>query len=167
MTGCATTLEVKTDYDPSTNFSEMSKYLWYKRVDAPSQVVEARIRNAIDVTLYRKGIREARSGNAPDFRISFTAIGGPALTVDELFARLDYAEGAWSSPNSASTRVQKYHSGTLIIDVIDPVEGNLLWRGVASRPLDEKRKQSRKIDDVVKTVGAILEQFPPRPQTPE
>jgi len=127
----------------------------------PNQVAENRIRTALDAVLYQRGFRYFEPGSVPDFRVSFTAVAELTLPVDELSSRLAYGQGAWSAPFSVSTPVREYSRGTLIIDIIEPVAGNLLWRGVSSRSLDENRRQRDKSKDVVETVRAILEQFPP------
>ena len=161
LVGCSSSVDLSFDYDLQQDFSGCRTYAWYDQVSAPSEVARNRIRKAVDIVLYHRGFRYVEPDAVPDFRISFTAVGEPALPADEVSSRLAYVDGAWRSPVDASAVVPKYTSGTLIIDFIEPVEGRLLWRGVGSRSLNKNRWQGQKEQDILEGVRAILEQFPP------
>ncbi|MDJ0778342.1 MAG: DUF4136 domain-containing protein [Gammaproteobacteria bacterium] len=165
LAGCASNIELEFGHDPERNFSNFQTYAWYDRTSAPNQVAYNRIRKAVDIVLYKKGFRYAEVDREPDFRVGFTAVGEAALPADEVSARMDYGNDTWRPPVDPNIPPRKYTRGTIIVDVIDPVEGELLWRGVGSRSLDEGlRSQSLKEEYVLETVRAILEQFPPRPE---
>ncbi len=164
LSGCAKQLEVEVDYDQQKDFSTLRKYAWYDKVSAPGQFIENRIRSAVDIVLYSRGFRYIEAGGEPDFRVSFTAVGESDLTVGEVSSRQAYDPGTWVPAASGRTSAPKYTRGTLIIDVVEPVEGNLLWRGVSSRSLGENRMQSKRSKEILEIVRAILEQFPPPPE---
>ena len=162
LAGCAKPIEVKTDYDPAKDFSAFRTYAWHDRVSAPDRVAEKRIRTAVETILYQRGYRYLEPGTEPDFRVSFTAVAETSLPVEEVSSRLDYGQRAWSAPFSVTAPARVYTQGTLIIDIIEPVGGGLLWRGVSSRSLDADRRQRDKGAVVSETVRAILQLFPPR-----
>ncbi len=164
LAGCATSFEVEVDYDPAKDFSALRQYAWYHSVSAPGQVAENRIRTAVEFVLYRQGYRYVEPGGEPDFRVSFTAVAESELPADEVSSRQAYDPGTWRPAGSGRSTGQKYTRGTLIIDIIDPVEGSLLWRGVSSRSLEKGRMQSEREEDLLEIVRAILKQFPPQPE---
>lgn len=164
LTGCARSLEVEVEYDPQKDFSAFRNYAWYDRVSAPGEFIENRIRAAVDIVLYRRGFRYVQADSEPDFLISFTAVAESDLPVGEVSSRHSYDPGTWSPPASGRESAPRYTRGTLIIDVIEPVGGRLLWRGVSSRSLGEDRMQSKRSEEIMEIVRAILEQFPPRPE---
>ena len=60
-----------------------------------------------------------------------------------------------------SVDVQYYEEGTLIIDVIDPGENRLVWRGSATRVLDRAMTPERADEIVLEAVRKIFDRFPP------
>jgi hypothetical protein len=164
LTACATKIQVNTDYDPEFDFSVYRTYAWHDRVRAPDGLVEDRIRDAIDATLVAKGYARVKSTGEPDFRVSFSAVAEQALRVDTVSTGLGYRHRNWGMGVSSTSRVREYTRGTLIIDIIDPVGKDLLWRGISVRTLAEGRAPEEKTRDVMEIVTAILQQFPPKPQ---
>ena len=51
VSSCASTVQVDTDYDPENDFSGYRSYDWHDEVSAPNQIVEDRMRNAIELAL--------------------------------------------------------------------------------------------------------------------
>lgn len=162
VSGCATSIPVDTDYDPLEDFSVLRKYVWHDQVQAPNRLVENRIQNAIDTRLAARGYHKVEVADAADFRVSFTAVAEKALRVDEVSTRMGYSSRRWRVGVSSRTRVKEYNRGTLIIDIIDAAGQDLLWRGVSNRSLVEERPPEEKEQDVLETVKAILQQFPPK-----
>lgn len=158
--GCAAGIPVEMDYDPGQDFSSFRQYAWHDQVNAPDQLVEARIRNAIDDGLTARGYVKAESGDAPDFRVSFTAVAEQALNFDSVSPSMGYRR--WGAGIGTTTRVREYTRGSLVVDVIDPAGENLLWRGASARKLPQERGPEEKDRDVMEVVSAILQQFPPQ-----
>ncbi|MGH0035282.1 MAG: DUF4136 domain-containing protein [Myxococcota bacterium] len=68
--------------------------------------------------------------------------------------------GYWIDGRTYGT---SYTEGTLILDVIDPASGRLLWRGWASEELRGSGQSPERVQEVV---DAILGLFPPAPSPP-
>lgn len=164
LAGCAMSIKVETDYDRGQNFSSFRNYTWHDQVHAPSTLVADRIRGAIDNLLAARGYSRVEPDAGPDFRVSFTAVTEQALRVDDAATRLGYRHRYWGVGISPSSRFKEYTRGTLIIDVIDPTGNDLLWRGTSARALGEERSPQEKEQDVMETVTAILQKFPPTPE---
>lgn len=163
LASCASNIELEFAHDPGRDFSNLRTYAWYDQTTAPNEVAKNRIRKAVDIVLYQKGFRYAEVDREPDFRVGFTAVGETAMPVDEVSMRMAYGNDTWRPPVDSNTPGRKYTRGAIIVDVVDPVEGRLLWRGTGSRSIDEGvRSPSLKEEYILETVRAILEQFPPR-----
>jgi hypothetical protein len=60
--------------------------------------------------------------------------------------------------------VRQYEEGSLIIDIVDNAEDELVWRGVASKSLPSN-PTPEKIDKIIdQVVTKAMENFPPPTQ---
>jgi hypothetical protein len=65
----------------------------------------------------------------------------------------------WGGWATATTTVDTYEVGTLIVDLFDMSTKRVVWRGVATGTIAEKpEKNVKKID---KAVGKMFKHFPP------
>jgi len=60
----------------------------------------------------------------------------------------------------ASTTVENYRVGTLVLDMYDTQSKRLVWRGTATDTLSEKPESNEKKLD--KSVDKLFEHFPPK-----
>ena len=167
--GCSST-RIQTDFDRQANFSSYSSFAWYqvtdqnkRPTDVPSQIVDGRIRRAIEDNLRLKGFSQGESGEADLLVTYYTSLssqmqfhttgwgygwgGGP-------YWRFGY--GYW--PGWTSTTVHTYHEGTVIIDIIDRGKNQLVWRGITTRVLNKK---SHSDEEIERSMTRVLFDFPP------
>ncbi len=160
--GCAAGIPVEMDYAPGQDFSNFRQYAWHDQVGAPDQLVEARIRSAIDDGLAARGYVKVEPTGGADFRVSFTAVAEQALDFDSVSSSMSYRRRGWGVGVGTTTRVREYTRGSLVVDVIDSSGENLLWRGASARKLMQERSPEEKDQDVREIVTAILQEFPPK-----
>lgn len=162
---------IQTDYDHQTDFSTYTTFAWFQAdenlgpTDGPSQLVDRRIRNAIAENLKASGLRRAESGNA-DLTITYYATLNSQMQFHTTGwgygagwgwgPRWGYGYGFW--PGWTTTTVHTYHEGTIIIDIIDREQNQLVWRGVTARVLGKKSHSDEEIDQAMSRVFA---DFPP------
>lgn len=124
---------------------------------ALSPLVDRRVENAIGNSLEAKGY--ARSKPA-DFRINFHTVTKDRTEVHDLgygpapFGREPY----FGDYSYGRLFIDKYEEGTLVIDVIDAQNNQLVWRGVHTRRLERHALSPMQAQAVV---DAILINFPP------
>ncbi len=147
--------DIKVDFDHHVNFSQYKTYSWAK-VDTPDPLWNDRVKEAVDSELTKRGWNEVPSGGD----ISIVAVG---TTRDKPTLRTFYDgfDGwMWSSFADATTYVENYTVGTLVIDMLDSRTKRLIWRGSASDVVSGKpEKDDKKLNAAV---SKLLEHFPPK-----
>lgn len=168
-------LAVKSDYDPGVDFSGYRTFDWLEppvreepTADPAAEgadpfvqnsLLDGRVRRAVERELEARGYRRPEPGARPGFRLRYrmllkdrmriTSSGGPY-----------YAGGPSPYVYGGGTYISSvpYQEGTLVIDVIDAESAQIVWRGWAVGPTDDRSYTEAEVGAVVKR---ILDRFPP------
>lgn len=164
------TMEVTSDHDPKANFSAYHTYNW---VPGPQQstgdprldstLLDTRIREAVEQQLTAKGLTKD-SGAKPDLLVAYhVAVRGKqgVTTV---------SDASWYQPGwgyrggggGGPTYARDYEEGTLILDLLDASNRQLVWRGSAQAEVKENISPEKRQERINEAVRRILEQFPPK-----
>ena len=73
-----------------------------------------------------------------------------------------HSSGYGMGASSTQTTVSHYKQGTLMIDIIDPTNDKLVWRGTADGRLSKNMKPEERRESLQKVINKILENFPPK-----
>lgn len=159
LSACAT-VDVRTDYDDSIDFSRFSTYAWKQLPATPNPLMNDRIVASVDTQLSAKGWRRVPESEAQ------TALAANVTTqegqrVDTIHN--DWGPGwrgrGWGGPVMTTARVVSYRVGTLIVDLYDTETKQAIWRGTASDTLsNDPATQRRSLDEGVRRMFA---NFPP------
>jgi len=154
VSAAAMAQDVKTDYDHHANFAQFHTYYWAK-VQTTDPLWENRIEDAVDHQLQAKGWQKVQSGGD----VALAAVGS-ARNEKEYQTFYDGMGGwRWGGFGETTTQVENYPVGSLVLDMYDAHNKQLVWRGVASDSLSDKpEKNEKKLD---KAVGKMLDHFPP------
>ena len=163
--------QVTQDYDPGTDFSGYRTYAWQPqpeektgdpRLDAP--LLHKRIRAAIDTVLPQQGYQKVDT--APDFYVQYYVAIKERMDSTRSSVYVGGGTGGGGSGVGVSVGIPlgaaTYEEGTLVIDILEPEERKLVWRGASTRKLkyaDSPEESERLVKEVV---AKILSQFPPR-----
>ena len=148
--------EVHTDHDKSANFERYHTYYWAK-VQTSNPLWQQRIQDAVDKDLQAKGWQ--RSEGSGD--VALTAVG--SAHDQQEYQTFYHGLGSWRGGGfgpEASTTVENYRVGTLVLDMYDTQSKRLVWRGTATDTLSEKPESNEKKLD--KSVDKLFEHFPPK-----
>ena len=155
LTAAAFSRDVKTDYDHHANFSEYKTYSWAK-VETSNPLWDDRVKEAVDKELAKKGWTQVPSGGDVSIVAVSTTREKPTLRTF-----YDGFDGwMWGGFADATTYVENYEVGTLVIDMFDTRTKKLIWRGSASNVLSSK--PDKNIKELDKSVEEMFEHFPPR-----
>lgn len=170
LSACSS-LEVKSDYDTSVNFTHYKTFAFHQILDqsgSVSNLNKNRIIRAIKADLAKKGLTETKQN--PDLIVNMTTIIENKKSV---IAHTDYygydgfyrpyhwsgRYAGFAPPSTTTFDVREYKDGSLIIDIIDAANQQLIWQGIGNKEID---KPADNPDAVInEAVTKIMESFPP------
>ena len=158
-------VQVKSDWDPTANFTELRTWKWQSATPLPTgnvrlddPLVHKRIQAAIRTALDGRGYRQVAEGKA-DFEVAYHVAIDHKLDAQTIYTGYGPYRG-WGM-GGAHTVVDSYEVGTLIVDVIDPASNAVTWRGTAQTRLQELKTPEEREKRVQEVVDEVLKRFPP------
>jgi len=150
--------QVKTDYDRNADFSRYKTYSW-ERVQTQDPLWVDRIKEAVNAALTAKGWTPVESGG--DVAIVAIEMTKNQQTLNTFY---DSFGGGWGwrrggGFGDATTTVDNYKVGTLVVDLFEARTKTLLWRGSSSDTLSDK--SDKNIKNLDKGVQKLFDHFPP------
>lgn len=178
LTACALgtlIIKINTAYNPEAQFNQYRTYNWYPAVNsnpmsanlAVYKKLEAQLKKAVAQEIEKKGLRPAAED--PQVLLAFDV----SLPRSTARARQTYPEGfgyglAWHlglrydyehSHISNYLPVDAFAAGTILIDVIDASNKELLWRGWAEEVITDFDADDKTVTNYV---DDILDKYPPK-----
>ncbi|MGX9460813.1 DUF4136 domain-containing protein [Shewanella sp. A14] len=161
LSSCAT--KTKQDYDVNYDFSVLKTFnqLSAKHTDDP--LTADRINHNIKQALLKQGY--VFETNNPDFLVNYAF--STQHKENDSGLSIGLGSGSWGSGGGVSIGTSigiplgsdTAKSQTIQIDIIDPSDKRLIWRGNGQYHFDQGGEDKAK--DINKLVSAILAQFPP------
>ena len=161
--------KVKVDFDPNFDFPKIHHYQWRTHPifdkhpelrDRYSTAIQL-VMNATNQQLMKKGYQPV--GSAPDVFLTFFVT---AKDVTNTYTDMIGPSGAWYGwygwympPVWTVTRTEQYLEGTLLMDMVDPKDTQLIWRASATDSIKDFRNRDKNVDAAVKK---IFKKFPPK-----
>jgi len=154
---------VTTDYDKSADFSTYKTFTWIKEPKTNNPLVRQRIIDGVNAALMAKGLR-LTTGQAD------LGVAAHTATKEErsLNTFYDGFDGGWrwrpiGGFGSATTTVNTYEVGTLVVDIFDTRTKEAVWRGTSTKTLsDNPQKNEASLN---KAVAKMFDKFPPARKT--
>jgi len=148
--------QVKTDYDRSADFSNYKTYSWEK-VQTQDPLWADRIKEAVNSALAAKGLTPVASGG--DIAVVAIEMTKNQQTLNTFY---DGFGGGWrwgGGFGNATTTVDNYKVGTLVVDLFDAKSKQVIWRGSSSDTLSDK--SDKNIKNLDKGVQKMFDHYPP------
>ena len=155
--------QVKSDYDHSANFGQYKTYSWEK-IQTKDPLLVDRIKDAVNSTLAAKGWTLVPSGG--DVEVFAVETTQNQQTLDTFYNGFGAGRrwgGFGGGFGDATTTVETYKVGTLVVDLFDAKTEKLIWRSSSSDTLSDKADKNTKSLD--KGVNKMFQHFPPTPST--
>lgn len=155
---CAT-LDVKTEHGPSVDFSRYQTFAFADPAEigeertADEALLKDQIEPAISQQLRARGLREGD----PDHQADLSVYYWVNVTATKMRVwRSGYGRG----PKYGGTGPKpSYREGTLVLDLVEAAQNNLVWRATVIAPLKETRTQN--LDLAIQAVGEAFRDYPP------
>jgi len=155
--GCAYSVNVTSDYDRAISFTKYRTFSLRQGNSSGNALMDQRIRAAVEGALVAKGWTAAPDGEGDATVVTNTA------TENKQSIRTFYdGWGGWRwrwGGGTASTVVEDYQVGTLVVDIFDARTKQAIWRGSCSGvvPRDPHPDGSKVQEAVMKMFNG----FPP------
>jgi hypothetical protein len=154
---CASSVTTSVDYDRSIDFSRYRTYGWL-RSRIGNDILERRLTAAIDRGLAARGLTRS---DTPDL---YVAMHG-RLSKEVQYRAFDTGWGyGWRRWGAGPTTVrrQEVPVGTLVVDLVDAGDKELIWRGTARSAIDTTASAEKREEAVQEAVEKLLAAYPPR-----
>ncbi len=155
-----TDLKTTTEFDENANFASYKSYKFFDGIslsdtkDNYSSENRRSIENAIHKQLKKKGMNETET---PDLAVNFLVID---QHKSESMTHTSYQEQHYGGLTHLDTYIKDYEQGTLIIDLVDIQQNNLVWRGLGTGVITGNQEDSEDITQ--EAVKKILSKYPPK-----
>jgi uncharacterized protein DUF4136 len=162
--------DVRYNFDKSANFE---KYRTYKWVDIKGsaqldQLTQQQVRAAFEAGLAKKGLIKA-TGDDADLWIGHQVTVGQEKEFSSYSTDFGYGPGwgrGWYGGGMGSSmttgQTTTIHIGEIVLDMYDPAQKQLVWRGTATKTLDPKAKPEKRQKNLAKGVDKLLKNYPPK-----
>jgi hypothetical protein len=169
---CVTAPEVRTDADPTANFSKYRTFefmggksvLRYGAVQVTNPFVSDEVREAVSRQLQAKGLTPTTTN--PDLLVTFVSGARKKTEIEDTgpsfygrYGWVGYGPGWWG-PGYDSWWTYSYNEGTLIVDLIDARTKRLVWRAYAKGEVEDPTKAKPLVDNAI---ARAFQHFPPAP----
>ena len=151
--------DVKTDYDKGTNFAPYKTFMWIKEPKAADPLTKQRVIDDVTSALTGKGLRLVTSD--ADLCIAAHAAPQEERPLNTVYTGFG---GGWrwgGGFGSATTTVNTYEIGTLVVDIFDARTKEAIWRGTSSKTLSANPQKNAA--SLNKAVVKMFKNFPPSP----
>ncbi len=150
---------VKTSFDQTADLSQYSTFYCMECEDEYAKGFED-----YDNESVRRQVREAIIQNLQDKGMIYNASDADLLVdykiiIEEqtaFVAEPDTEYNYWETYDSPQI---KFNRGTLIINIIDAAENQVIWQGIGSKVLDDAPEDAK--EDILNKVKKILKKFKP------
>ncbi len=153
--------KVTTDHAKDADFAQYKTFMWIKQPVTTDPLMRQRIIDDVNSALAAKGLTLVTAD--ADMAIAAHAATKTERTLDTFY---DGFGGGWrwrgGGFGSATTRVNTYQVGTLVIDLFDAKTKEAIWRGTATKTLSDKPEKNA--ESLNKAITGMFKVFPPNSQ---
>jgi hypothetical protein len=163
----ATAQDVRYNFDKDTNFAALKTYKWVVIKDAQKvdSLEDKQIKDTVDAALAQKGLTKVENDPA-DIYVAYQAAVGTEKQFTSYNTGWGYGPGwggGWYGGAGGMTTGQTstIYNGQLALDMYDPKNHDLIWRGVVSKTLDPEASPEKRQKNLTKAVDKLFKKFPP------
>ena len=163
--------DVGYNFDQQADFTKYKTYKWVavKGAQAPNELVAKQITDAIDRQFATKGLARTE-GDTADLLVAYQV----AVNQEKEMTTWDtgygagpgwggrYYGGYYGGGGMSTSTTSTIHIGTVAVDMYDAATKQLVWRGMASKQIDEKAKPEKRQKNLDKGMAKLFKNYPPQ-----
>ena len=145
-------------------FHEIHDLSWVEieGAEKPDQILDTQIKQSVEKVLAGKGLKKVDGDEATLFIAYQVAIGQER----QWNSYNTGGYGSWRYGGGTSTATSTtINIGTIALDMYDPAKKELMWKGQASKTIDEKANPEKRQKNLDKAMTKLLKDFPPKPKS--
>ncbi|MCP3979650.1 MAG: DUF4136 domain-containing protein [bacterium] len=151
--------KMSVDHDESADFTKYKTYAWREGTHA-GDLMHKRIVEAIESRLEASGLRKVDA--EPDVFVLYHAAVDNEQRVD-----IDdygyWGRRPWGWGGTSSVNVYDVAVGTMLVDILDADQEELVWRGSFSREFSPNTNAQKAEKIINKKLEKMFRKFPPQP----
>jgi hypothetical protein len=156
LVGCST-LKVNVGWDHSVDFTTYRTWAWKDDGSIRDPVWSRRLQSVLEDELAKKGLK--RSDANADLWVFVHARLSSQTHVASYSPAWGYGWGYWAGPSL--TTVYEIPVGTLLIDLVDPQEKQIVWRGSASDTIRAGKENEEREQRLIEVLDQMFAGYPP------
>jgi hypothetical protein len=166
VAGSVMAQDVRYNFVQGTDFSKFKTYKWVtiKGAEQLDTMMDNQIKAAIDVELAKKGLNKT-DGEKADLMIGYQA----AVKQEKEFnsyttGGYGWGRAGWYGGGGMQTTTGSTSTiliGQLAVDIYDTAADKIIWRGMASKTLDQKAKPDKQQKNLAKAMAKLFKNYPP------
>ena len=168
IVGACGGIQVAYDYNPEADFTRYRTFAWAEgsgsgddsRVN--NDLVDQRFLRAIESELVSRGMEKTASGQ-PDVFVGYQMALDDRVsyqTVNSYYGTGWGYRGVYGGVGTSRTTSTEYTVGTLVIDVYDARQRELVWRGSGEGKVNQARDPEESQERINQAVTRIFRDFP-------
>ena len=169
-----TSFNVQTDHDATADFGAFKTFAFAGLADVnkggiyDNSLMQKRIESAVVRELTAKGLRQVGLDEHPDLLVHYWVnvqdkqrleSGGTSVGV----ARYRGGYG-WGAGYGGGVTTVEYKEGTLILDLVEPTQKQLVWRATIVGTLQDSAEENTELGN--KAIAKAFEDYPPNKKAP-
>jgi hypothetical protein len=163
--------DVRYNFAAGTDFSKYRNYKWVQISGSEriNQLAEQQFQAAVDAEMTKKGLTKT-DAEVADLLIGYQAAVGQEKQFTSYSTDWGYGPG-WGGRyyggmggGMTTGETSTIYVGQVTLDMYDPGQKQLVWRGIASKTLNPKAKPDKQKKNLDKAVAKLLKNFPPPPK---
>jgi hypothetical protein len=170
LAGLAIAQDVQYNFDQNADFSKYKTYRWEKNPKSldVDDLTLGQLAKGFESALASKGLSKSDSG-ATDMVIVFQI----AAKQEKQMTTFDTGgygygpgwRGGWyggMGGGMSTSTTSTINIGAVVLDMYDSGSKQLVWRGMASKTIDEKAKPDKRQKNIDKAAVKMLKNYPPK-----
>ena len=161
--------DIRYNFAPDVNFAKFKTYKWVKIQNANQldQIADGQLKSAFDAELAMKGLMRTENDNA-DLYLGYQIAINQEKEVTMYDSGWGYGpgwRGGWYGGGGgfSTSTTSTINIGQVDLDMYDPADKKLVWRGTASKTLDPKAKPDKRQKNLAKAAKKLFKNYPPPP----
>jgi hypothetical protein len=152
-------ITTNADYNPGTDFSKYKTWAWHETNSIKDAIWRDRIKSALTNELRMKGLTPSESN--PDLWVAAHTRLDEQTQINTYNTGWGYGWGWGYGAGMTTSTVSQIPVGTLIVDLVDANQKQLVWRGTATKTLSPDASPETKQENLQKALAKMFASYPP------